>query len=327
MKVLVVRFSSIGDIILTTPVVRALKTQLSDCEVHYITKSSFRSLLSANPFIDKIITINESVSEVARELREEKYDYVIDLHHNIRSLKVKLAADGKCYSFPKLNVEKWLLVNLKYNRMPEMHIVDRYFETVLPLGVVNDQKGLDFFLIEGEDPVLPEAFSEGYIAIVIGAKFNTKKYPVQKVRSLCRMLSKPVVLVGGPEDSNDGAFIADGLPNVFNACGKFNFDGSARLVKNASVVVTNDTGFMHISAAFKKPVVSIWGNTVPEFGMYPYIPADMSRIVERNDLSCRPCSKIGYSKCPKGHFDCMEKIAPSDVVKAVNELEALYEKA
>lgn len=327
MKVLVVRFSSIGDIILTTPVVRALKTQIPGCEVHYITRKGFHSLLVNNPYIDRIITIDKHVSEVAKLIKEERYDHVIDLHHNLRSFQVKIAADSKCHTFPKLNIEKWLLVNFKRNLMPDMHIVDRYFRAASPVGVRNDGKGLDFFFSSEKTEQLPAPFDKDYIALVIGAKFNTKRYPNEKVRALCQSLSRPVVLIGGPEDISAGEMICAGLTNVYNACGLYSFEGSAHLLKRAAVVVANDTGFMHIAAALKKPVVSLWGNTVPEFGMTPYLPATFSRIIERKDVPCRPCSKIGYATCPKGHFNCMNLIETSTIIAAVNELEEVKQEA
>lgn len=323
MKILVVRFSSIGDIVLTTPVVRCIKKQLKDAEVHYLTKNNFISLLENNPYIDKIIGIEKHIREVKDQLLSENYDFIVDLHNNLRTFQVKALLRKPSGSFPKLNIEKWMLVNLKRNVMPNIHVVDRYFKAAASLGVKNDNEGLDYFIPDNEPTILkslPEHFRTGYTAIVIGAKFNTKKYPAEKVREVCKLLNSPVVLVGGPEDREEGVRISESLPNVFNGCGKFSFNGSAQVLKEADVVIANDTGFMHIAAALKKPVVSIWGNTVPSFGMYPYLPKEKSRIVERLEVPCRPCSKLGYSKCPRGHFNCMNLIKPEDVINAARDL-------
>ncbi len=311
MKILILRFSSIGDIVLTSPVVRCLKQQLNASEIHFLTKKSFASIVENNPNVDKVFSFEKDVKEVLHELKKENYDWVIDLHHNLRSMQVKRALGKPSKSFNKLNIEKWLLVNLKINRLPNKHIVDRYFETVAHLGVKNDLKGLDFF-IDAKNEVaissLPREFQNGFIAFVIGAKHNTKKLPTEKIISICKKLNRAVILIGGKEDFEVGEKIASQISNVFNGFGKYNLQQSASLIKQADKVITHDTGMMHIAAAFQKNIISVWGNTVPGFGMYPYMPGKESKIVEVKNLSCRPCSKIGFEKCPKGHFKCMNEI-------------------
>ena len=309
-KILIIRFSSIGDIVLTTPVIRCLKKQLN-AEVHYLTKSSFKGILNNNPYVDKVHTIEKEISsELIAELKNENFDFIADLHHNLRTLRLKKALNISSKSFPKYNIQKWLLVNLKIDRMPQMHIVDRYMETVSSLGVVNDAKGLDYFIPETSKvdlSRLPEIQSNGYVGIVIGGQHATKMMPILKLIELCDSLSEPIVLLGGPEDKLRGEEIVNAVGvKVFNGCGQFKLDESASLVQQANWIITHDTGLMHIAAAFKKRIVSVWGNTVPELGMYPYLPDPRSKIVQIKGLSCRPCSKIGYSKCPKTHFKCME---------------------
>lgn len=315
MKILILRFSSIGDIILTSPVVRCLKQQLENSEIHFLTKKSFSSIVENNPNIAKVFTFEKNVNEVLSALKNENYDWVIDLHHNLRSMQVKRTLGKPAKSYNKLNIEKWLMVNFKINRLPQKHIVDRYFETVVHLGIKNDLKGLDFFISQKDEvkiSSLPEQFHKGYIAFVIGAKHNTKKLPVEKIISICNKLSRPIILIGGKEDIETGEMIFSNfklqISKVFNACGKYNLQQSASLIRQAEKVITHDTGMMHVAAAYKKNIVSVWGNTVPEFGMYPYLPGEGSKIAEVKNLSCRPCSKIGFDKCPKGHFKCMNEI-------------------
>ena len=327
-KILVIRFSSIGDIVLTTPVVRCLKEQLPSCTLHFLTRESFRAVISENPHIDQVWSIKKEISEVLPQLRAENYDFVVDLHKNFRSLGVRRALGIPASSFPKVNVQKWLLVNFKINRLPHVHIVDRYFKAVEKLGVKNDGKGLDYF-IPAKDRIslhaLPEGFTKGYVAVVIGGKHKTKQLPPEKVIDLCRTISRPVMLLGGPEDKDEAEKIATQAgASVYAACGKYNLNQSASLVEQARVVVTNDTGLMHIAAAFRKPVVSVWGNTVPEFGMYPYLPGDEDRnaMFEVKGLSCRPCSKLGYEVCPKGHFRCMRD---QDTRGMVSEIHRMWE--
>jgi ADP-heptose:LPS heptosyltransferase len=203
---------------------------------------------------------------------------------------------------------------VKINKLPRVHIVDRYLETVKTFHVVNDGRGLDYFIDENEKNAwqkLPKEFYSGYVGLVVGAALPTKKLPREKLRAICEGLPYPIVLLGGPEDAEDGNLISNNLTHVFNACGKFSLNESAGLVQKASAIITHDTGLMHIAAAFQKPVFSIWGNTIPQFGMGPYFssqyPAPVNHLFEVPNLPCRPCSKIGHKKCPKGHFDCMQK--------------------
>jgi heptosyltransferase-2 len=197
--------------------------------------------------------------------------------------------------------------------MPDVHIVDRYLETVQSFGVKNDNKGLDYFIPKDEavkQTDLPHSHHLGYIGLVIGAAHNTKRLPLHKLKELCSALHHPIVLLGGPEDAALGEQIASTDPiKIYNACGKFSINESADLVQKAKLIITHDTGLMHIAAAFKKPIISIWGNTVPSFGMTPYYgnAQKQNAPYEVKKLSCRPCSKIGYDKCPKGHFKCMEQ--------------------
>jgi ADP-heptose:LPS heptosyltransferase len=328
MKVLIIRFSSIGDIVLTTPVIRVLKTQLENAEVHYATKIQFRSLIESNPYLDKVHFLGQSLGEFIGRLREEKFDCIIDLHHNLRTRIIKTSLGIKSYSYDKLNYEKWLVVNLKINHLPNIHIVDRYLEIIKPLGIKNDTLGLDYFIPDKDDvPLdwLPETHQNGFVAYGIGAQHATKRLTVQRMIELCDKINRPIILLGGKEDeetanevelffkrNDSSADYEVGLKElnkktvIYNACGKYNLNQSAGILRKASYVFTHDTGLMHIASAFKKEIFSIWGNTIPGFGMYPY--RTKFTILENNKINCRPCSKIGFQKCPKGHFKCMNEI-------------------
>jgi ADP-heptose:LPS heptosyltransferase len=144
---------------------------------------------------------------------------------------------------------------------------------------------------------------------VIGAKHFTKQLPDEKIISICRKLNQPIILLGGKEDVERAAIIEKAVgPNIYVACGKYNLNQSASIVKQAQKIISHDTGLMHIASAFKKDIISVWGNTIPAFGFSPYLPGENSKIIEVLDLSCRPCSKIGYDHCPKRHFKCMKDI-------------------
>lgn len=311
-KILIIRFSSIGDIVLTTPVIRNIKNQIPGCELHYCTKLNFKAILESNPYVDKIFCYEKDLKGLIEKLKEEKYDFVIDLHNNLRSLIIKKSLNTKAFSFDKLNFKKWLLVNFKINKMPPVHIVDRYMETTKSLKIVNDNRGLDYFIPPKDEFILsslPEAFRSNFVAFAIGAAHFTKRIPPEKIIEFCQIIPFPIILLGGKEDTETGNQIESAVRNsekIINLCGKLSLNQSASVVKQSYAVVTPDTGLMHIAAAFKKRIYSVWGNTTPSLGMYPYL-TDF-KVIENNNLSCRPCSKIGYPKCPKGHFKCMKDL-------------------
>jgi heptosyltransferase-2 len=325
MKVLVIRFSSIGDIVLTSPILRCLHSQKSDVKIHFLTKVAYKDVIVHNPHIDTIHYLDDDLNEVIEQLKKEKFDYIIDLHNNLRTTRVKKALDVQAYTYSKLNVQKWLYVNLKVNLLPDQSIVERYFETVKPLGIHNDGQGLEYFIADNESVThndIPMSHWAGFVGCVIGGSYETKKLPVEQWKKLCEMVPYPIILLGGPEDRESGNLIAKQDPiKVYNACGKFSINESADLVNRAQVIVTNDTGLMHIAAAYKKPIASLWGNTSPQLGMFPYYGynnikervAPNSLICENKNISCHPCSKLGYVKCPKGHFKCMNQLNMQDV--------------
>ena len=325
-KVLLIRFSSIGDIVLTTPVIRVLKKQLG-CELHVLTKPQYASITENNPNVDLVYTLNGDLKDIISQLRSEEYDFVVDLQKNIRSSRVRKGLGKPSGTFPKYNKEKWLLVNFKINRLPDVHIVDRYFEAVKPLGVTNDGKGLEYY-IPGKDKVNPvdihPELKRKYAAFSIGGRHNTKKMPPEKIAEIIEKLKMPVILLGGEEDKAAGEIIVAASLNlkVWNVCGNYNLNQSASIIQQAGVVLTHDTGLMHIAAAFNKSIVSIWGNTVPAFGMYPYLPGNEKKsvITEVKDLRCRPCSKLGYKKCPKKHFKCMMEQDTDFIANEANRL-------
>ncbi len=339
-KILVIRFSSIGDIVLTTPVIRCLKNQLQDVEIHVLTKKKFSNLYKTNPHINKVYEFDDSLKKNIEELKIEHYDYVVDLQKNKRSVRVTRALGRPHASFPKLNFRKFLLSTFRINLMPDIHIVDRYFKAVEKLGVNNDYQGLDFFISEKNNydiRQLPENFQKGYYAFVIGGTYKTKILPAVKIVEIIKKINKPVVLLGGPDDVERANEIIYGVNSqqstddrhcsqdcssdsqILNLVGKINLEQSASIVKNADSVLTNDTGLMHIAAAFHKNIVSVWGNTVPELGMYPYLPKEPEKchIVERKDVRCRPCSKLGFKECPKKHFRCMMEIDEKLIIESL----------
>lgn len=334
-KILIIRLSSIGDIVLTTPIIRCLKKQIPNVQIHYLTKSNNAIILNNNPYIDKIHTYSNSLSQTIKQLRKENYTYIIDLHKQLRSFIIKLRLLRPSKTFNSLKIRKWLFVKLRLNYLPNKHIVDRYFEPAKAMGykIENDGQGLDYFLDEQDyisPDALPLSFQEGYIAIVVGSKHNTKQMPVEKLIELCQAINKPIILLGDKNDRKKAIKIENEVgARVFNACGAYNLNQSAGLIKNSIGVITPDTGLMHIAAAFNKNIISVWGNTIPTFGMYPYMPKESQAEVytfETKGLKCRPCTKLGYKQCPKKHFKCMKEIDIDKIVDIANSWKEIKDR-
>ena len=323
-KFLIIRFSSIGDIVLTTPVLRCLKQQVQGAKIHFLVKKEFYQVIRTNPHIDHIHIFDGDLSATIREIRLEGFDYIIDLHNNLRSFLIKNRLRIMSFPVDKLNLSRFLMINLKINRLPEKHVVDRYFETLRLFDVANDGLGLEFH-ISPEDELglsdLPPAFQKGYIAFVPGAQHATKQMPAEMTIRICRGLNLPVVLLGGKREEALGKQIAEQSGgHVLNTCGQYNIGQSASLVRQSRLIITHDTGLMHIAAAFKKKILSVWGHTIPEFGMYPYQPDLASTIFQVEGLSCRPCTRTGKEKCPRGHFRCMNDIDVDGIVHRASEI-------
>jgi len=310
MKLLILRFSSIGDIVLTTPVIRVLAN--AGHQVHFVTKSKFKTVLENNPHIAKLYTFDKEITEIDYELRNEDYDYIIDLHSNLRTRRLNAKLRLPISTFNKLNYEKWLRVNLKLDILPPVHIVERYMGTIAFLNLKYDGLGLDYFLSEDDERVFDKfefAKEEKYTVFAVGGAHATKQIPQEIMVKIAKQINQKIVLLGGPDDRAK----ADGISSATNSdcinlCGKLSLNQSAAVVRHANMVLTADTGLMHIAAAFDRNIVAVWGNTIPDFGMYALLPKTTNSSVynaEVQGLRCRPCSKIGYNKCPKKHFKCM----------------------
>ncbi len=327
-KVLFIRFSSIGDIVLTTPLIRVLKGSYQEpVELHFLLKGHFREILRHHPKVDRIHSWEKGKEqELLRELRQEGFDHVVDLQRSLRSLRIRALLKRPTSTFPKLNKEKWMLVNLGIDQLPDLHVVDRYFRALRVFGLNNDERGLDYF-IPPEEEISPEKFGaqagDPFVSFSIGGAHATKQLPEERIVELCRRIDLPVLLLGGKEDRERGARIAGASgAGVVDLTGQLSISGSASLIRQSAAVLTHDTGMMHIAAAFKRPILSFWGNTVPAFGMTPYMPGyeDRSHIFEVKGLSCRPCSKLGHPACPKEHFRCMWGIDPEQVLKTLDQV-------
>jgi lipopolysaccharide heptosyltransferase II len=336
-KTLVIRLSSIGDIVLTTPLLRSFRKRFPDCGVDYVVKKEFADLLKYNPHIDTVHPFDarggiDELRRLREQLRENRYELVIDLHNNIRSrfIRRKLRA-RKIVTIDKRMVPRFFLIKMKWNLYRDsVHVVDRYLETVEPFGVRNDDEGLELAVPQ----IIREHVADQFgplgrerpflIGLCPSAKHYTKRwlkeYYVRLAVMLVREYGACIVLFGGPDDR---AYCEDirrliGTENTINVAGEVTLLQSAAIMDHCTAVVTNDTGLMHIAAARKRNLIAIFGPTVRELGFFPY--GTRSTVIEHPDLSCRPCTHIGSNACPKKHFRCMKEITPDRVFSAVENM-------
>tara|TARA_Y100001958_G_scaffold95620_1_gene65584 strand:- start:2993 stop:3970 length:978 start_codon:yes stop_codon:yes gene_type:complete len=322
MKILIIRLSSLGDIVLSTPIPRLIKKKFPTSEIHFITKKDFCSVYNYNINVDKVIEFNDNLFEVTSKLKNENYDLVIDLHNNLRSNFIKLMLGKPFHTYRKQFIKRWLLTNLKVP-IKINHITNSYINSLSNLKINDDGEGLDFYIDEtsfNKVKSLP-GINNDFTVLIVGAKHFTKRLPIKKLIELCDKINGPIVLVGGKNEIESGKelesfFNYSKSPEVlsklnkntkiYNYCGKLSIPESASILKLSKTVYSHDTGFMHIAAALNKNVVSIFGSTHPDLGFYPYRTS--FSIIQNNNLDCRPCTKIGLSSCPVGHFKCMMDI-------------------
>jgi ADP-heptose:LPS heptosyltransferase len=322
MRLLFIRFSAIGDIVLASPALRCAKQQIPGVEIHFLTKKSMKAVSEANPYVDQFHYFDKDLSATIQELKACKFDYIIDLHKNLRTLRIRLALGVPYLSYNKLSVEKFLLTKFQVNRMADRHISMRSVDTLAPLGVSYDGKGLDYFV--PSEVIQPVFFPEGYVALVIGASYATKKLPLESLKVLCFQIPHPIVLVGGKEEVADGEALALLDPTrIVNTCGAYSLHESALIVSKARLVISHDTGMLYIACAFEKNVIAIWGATSPALQVEPFMSDDSKAQVFQSivpDLTCQPCSNFGTKTCPKGHFSCMKQQDLPEIARQVEQM-------
>lgn len=333
MKILLLRFSAIGDLVLTSPVARHIKAVFPEAEVHFFTKKTLAEIISHDPNIDKVhVWEKHNFHEALSLLKQTQFDYVLDLHKNWRTLRVVVSLKAPFFQIDKQTIERQLLTKLHWPSLTIRHVTDRYLEVAqrwaksLSKEIVNDGNGLSLFLpphvvTEISQKIHTLGFPvEKSIAVVLGATHATKKWLPAHFITTLNQLGKPVVLLGGEGECEDAAMIANALKvPVWNTTGKYGLLESAAILKMAQCVLAHDTGFMHIAVAFRKPLVVLWGSTAPTLGFAPY-QSSQHISLEVENLHCHPCATIGLAKCPKQHFKCMKDLAPSRVVAAIHAL-------
>ncbi len=316
-KILCIRFSSIGDILLTSPIVRILKSQFPSAEIHIATKTQYVHLWEGNPYVTQVHGYQGNLWQFASELRKEGFDLVYDLHKNLRSHALCLLLGKIPKQINKYTAERKAFVKTKVNRLPG-HLVDRNLQS---LGLKPDGQGLDYFIPEQAQVHLADVgIKSPYILYAIGGTHLTKVLSYPKMIELIESIPHTVVLVGDEWDEKIGYRLATLFPEkVVNLCGKTSLAESGSLLQQAVAVITHDSSMMHIAAALKHPnLFTIWGSTHPGFGFTPYQVPYVA--IENSNLACRPCSTQGANICPLGHFSCMNSLDLSAIKSAVQAL-------
>jgi len=334
-KILIIRLSSIGDILLTTPFIRQIRNKFPQSQIDFIIKNEFADLLSHNPNLNNIIkfdsaTGTKGLKVLKNLLLENEYDYIFDLHNNLRSnyLRKGLRSNKK-YRIKKNKLVQFLFVKFKINLYKDtIPIAERYLNVGKSAGVKDDENGLEVFWDkETEDSVnhilerKEIKQDEPFYAVAAGAGFYTKRWPIEYYKNFVEKIMEKyrckVLVLGNKNDRQQGAFLAE-MDNVIDLTGQLSLLQSTVMLSKSKALISNDTGLMHMATAVKTPVLAIFGSTVKEFGFFPY--RSNSIIAENEGLDCRPCSHIGRDSCPKEHFKCMKDISPENVYNALMEL-------
>lgn len=319
--VLLVRFSSIGDILLTTPLIRALARRHPDAKLVYVTKRAMAPLVTEHPSVAEVVSLepDESVRHLAQRLRALVPTHGLDLHASLRSVALRLLVHCSWSGFAKHKFARSVLISTKVDLYgPPMPVAERYFEAARSLDVRPDGQPPQFFLSAGaRDRVDRWLVEKGLAnasvaALAPGAAHATKRWPIAHWIALAQRLRAAgyaVVAVGGPDDRGLAQQVAPDSP-----AGEFSLQETGALLARARVVVSGDTGVMHMATGVGTPVVALFGPTVEQFGFFPYRAPS---IVMQRDLTCRPCSSSGTPECPLGHHRCLADLPAADVADAV----------
>ena len=323
-SLLIIRLSSLGEILLTTPLLRSIKKQYPHLKISFLVKKQYEDALKLNPHITELFLYEpqkEKLADVIQVLKKKKFDLVLDLQNNFRSKQIINVIDAETFKFDKRSVDKFLLVNFKINRLEDAPPIPERYALTLP-GLKLDREGLELHTKNSISLLLNE--KEKLIGMAPGARHFTKRWPKEYFVYLGKLLLKAgyiTVLFGGKDDIQLCGEISRNIKDSINLCNSDELLQTAADMKKCRAVVSNDSGLMHTACAMKIPVLVFFGSTVKEFGFTPYNERNL--ILENNSLTCRPCSHIGRERCPKGHFRCLLDISPE---KAFEVLMTLVEK-
>ena len=342
-KILIIRFSSLGDVLLATPLIRVLRTAYPHAQIDFLVKSGYADVLRTNPYLSSVIELTTAgyanVRTVKHHIRTSRYDLILDIHNSLRSRYMRSFSHAKTIRVVrKRALARFFLVRFKWNfYRDDISVADRYLETVHSYGLRNDGKGLDVFIPE---TVVTSSTVQNYdsddkeiliVGIVPTARHFTKRWPAERFIDLgmrCATSRKTRLLIFGSSEEEEyckniaQAINAQSSSVVAeNLAGKLTLLETAAIFDRCSAIVTNDTGLMHLAAARKGKVVAIFGSTVRELGFFPY--GTDAIVVENHGLSCRPCTSNGLPECPRGHFQCMKGIETKEVIAALEKMSGI----
>lgn len=325
--ILIVRFSSIGDIILTTPLVRAIRKRHPTARITYVVREDFADLVRHNPRIERVITWKHrsSLRPLARELASEAWTHRLDLQGSTRSARLRRLVGGEWSGYPKHRVRRTMLILSRRRLGGDLGpVVERYAQAAASLDVtLDDQPAEVYTSVEAERRAAEFAERHGLgrtrrlLALVPGAAHFTKRWPPEYWGALVDRLApgNDLVILGGKAEAELGSALAErGGPGVASAAGVTSLLETAALLRRSAAVAAGDTGVMHLATAVGTPVIAMYGPGVPEFGFYPW--RAKARVLEV-DIGCRPCSAHGSSRCPRGHHRCLRDISPDEVAAAL----------
>jgi lipopolysaccharide heptosyltransferase II len=331
-KILIIRLSSIGDIILTTPLLRSVRNTYPDARITYVTKKQFTSLLADSPYIHELIAFDKAdgfrgLRGIKRQLKKQHFDVYLDIHKNWRSRYLRIGLGVKLAgTYPKYIIRRTLLVRLKLNLYRHIQPVYlRYFQAARKLGVQYDGKGTEIQVSQAATATVRDlltargyGFDRPLVIICPGATYFNKRWKsdgfVETARHLIREKSAFVVVHGGREDAALCHEIAEGINSgAVNMAGTLGLSESAALLGLSSLVIANDSGLLHLAQSQKRPVIGIYGSTTRELGFFPL---EGNSVAVEAPVPCRPCTPKGLNYCPKTHFHCMNHITADRVIAA-----------
>lgn len=325
--ILLLRFSAIGDLILTTPLLRALRARYPGGRITFVTREDLADTLRHNPRIDRLITWRHRtpLTGLIRELRAGNWTHRLDLHDSLRSRRIRLQVSGAWSTYPKHRLRRTALIATRRRWGGALgHVAERYFAAAKGLEVTPDGGPPEFFLSREAESTAERFLVEHslgrtrrLVALVPGAAHFTKRWPESHWRALIELLhpAHDIVIVGGPSEHEVGERLASATSSgIASAAGRFPLLTSGALIKRADVVVSGDTGLLHLATAVGTPAVALYGPGVPEFGFFPY---HARATVLEQPLTCRPCSAHGGPRCPLGHHRCLVDTTPAMVMAAI----------
>ena len=325
-KILIIQTAFIGDVVLTTPLIRATALQYKNAKIDIIVTLVSADILENNPFIRNIIQydkknkksgINDFI-KLVKTVKQNHYDLVISPHRSLRSALIAWFSGAPQRIGFNTSAAPYLYTH-KVIYHKNLHEIERNLELLQNKG--KDKKTFipEIFTNDNDENKINSYITEAsvsgsnFIALAPGSVWATKRWPKQYFQKLIKLLStknNSIFLIGGIEDQKLCQEISLSQKNVYNTAGLFTLKQTTALLKKCKFIVTNDSAPLHLGVAAKIPVYAIFGPTVPAFGFYPY---GENHVIIEHKLECRPCGIHGGPSCPIKTHDCMIKITPEEV--------------